>query len=129
MIKILKKTNFDFIGARKKSFILSLVLIAVGIISLFIRGGLNYGIDFSGGTLIQLHFEKPISTSEIREALIKIGYSKAQIQKFGTANDFLLRTASGESFITDTIGPSILEARTETEKGKIRNIIIKATVS
>ncbi|TES92927.1 MAG: protein translocase subunit SecF [Candidatus Cloacimonadota bacterium] len=130
MIRILKETNFNFIKARKKAFILSLFLIVVGIISLLIRGGLNYGIDFSGGSLIQLHFEKPISTGEIRKALSEAGYTKAQIQKFGTANDFLIKTVAHESFISDTVGPNIIEASIEMEKGATtKSIIIKATAS
>ncbi|GAI64445.1 unnamed protein product, partial [marine sediment metagenome] len=68
MLQILKGTHFNFIKARKKAFILSLILIGIGIVSLIIRGGLNYGIDFTGGTLIQLHFDKPISTEKIRNA-------------------------------------------------------------
>lgn len=128
MIRILKETDFDFIKARKKAFILSLALIIIGIIFLFIRGGLNYGIDFTGGTLIQLHFEKPIATAEIRNALTKTGFNKVQIQKFGTANDFLLKTVAIETFITDTVGPVITDASIELEK-ETKNLILKATVS
>jgi preprotein translocase subunit SecF len=127
MIRILKETHFNFIGARKKAFIISGVLILAGLVSLFIRGGLNYGIDFSGGTLIQLHFENEISTAEIRGALGDIGLSGAHIQRFGTANDFLIRTATMEGFASDTTGPYvILSAEMET---KTKNIILKAKVS
>lgn len=127
MIRILKETHFDFIRARKKAFIVSAVLIVAGIVSLFIRGGLNYGIDFSGGTLIQLHFENPISTAEIRTALNEMGLSEAQIQRFGTANDFLIKTVALETFVSDTIGPRVILTAEAEEKTK--NIILKATVS
>ncbi|MBA7623610.1 Protein-export membrane protein SecF [subsurface metagenome] len=129
MLQILKGTHFNFIKARKKAFILSLILIGIGIVSLIIRGGLNYGIDFTGGTLIQLHFDKPISTEKIRNALSEIGYTKAQIQKFGTANDFLIKTIALESFITDTAGPYIIKAHIEIEGGATKSIIIKAIAS
>jgi preprotein translocase subunit SecF len=129
MIRILKETHIDFVKARKKAFIVSLVLIAVGIIFLFIRGGLNYGIDFSGGTLIQLHFEKQISTEEIRQALTRIGYENVQIQKFGTTQDFLIKTSALESYVSDTVGPTILETHFEMEKGTTPGLIMKATAS
>ena len=129
MIQILKGTHFDFIKARKKAFIVSLVLIVVGIIFLIIRGGLNYGIDFSGGSLIQLHFEKPISTAEIRKALSEIGYTNVQIQKFGTTHDFLIKTAVFESFVTDSVGPKIIQSSIEMEKRTTKSIIIKAIAS
>lgn len=125
MIQILKETHFDFIKARKKAFIISLILIFGGIVFLFIRGGLNYGIDFTGGTLIQLHFNKPISTNEIRKALTEIGYEKTQIQKFGTANDFLIKTVALESFISDTVGPRISQVQIQIDK-RTKNIILKA---
>ncbi len=127
MIRILKETHFNFIGARKKAFIVSVALIAAAIVSLIVRGGLNYGIDFSGGTLIQLHFDNPISTAEIRNALNDIGLSEAQIQRFGTANDFLIRTTALETYVSDTTGPAVI-LNVEAEK-ETKNIILKATVS
>ena len=127
MIRILKETHFNFIGARKKAFIISALLILAGIVALFVRGGLNYGIDFSGGTLIQLHFEHEISTAQIRSALVEIGLSEAHIQRFGTANDFLIRTATLEGFASDTVGPQVvLNAEMDA---KSKNIILKARVS
>jgi preprotein translocase subunit SecF len=127
MIRILKETHFNFINARKKAFIISAVLIVAGFISLIVRGGMNYGIDFSGGTLIQLHFDNPITTAEIRNALNDIGLSEAQIQRFGTANDFLIKAPALESFVSDTVGPEVtLTAEAEKET---KNIILKAAVS
>jgi len=127
MIKILKETHFDFINARKKAFILSSVFILVGVVFLIIRGGLNYGIDFTGGTLIQLHFEKPIRTAEVRKALTNLGYSKAKIQKFGTTNDFLIKTVAHESFVSDTVGPGIIETNIQVEEKN--NLNLKVTAS
>ncbi len=129
MIQILKKTHLDFIGMRRKAFILSSILMLIGIVFLIIRGGLNYGIDFKGGTLIQLHFEKPISTGDIRKAMSEISNTKVQIQKFGTANDFLIKMPALESFVTDTAGPNITEASVEIEKGTTKSIILRASVS
>ena len=108
MLEIIKKTNIDFIGHRKAAFLVSMVLIVAGIFSLIIRGGPNYGIDFTGGTLLQLHFDNPISTDEIRHTLAKIGLAKAVIQRFGTENEFLIQM-KGAVFKGDTLSPLLEE--------------------
>lgn len=62
-----------------------------GIVSLILRGGPNYGIDFTGGSLIQLHFEKPVRTENIRSSLAKVGLERAVIQRLVGENDFLIQ--------------------------------------
>jgi preprotein translocase SecF subunit len=62
-------TKYKFVNFRRKAFILSGVVILAGLISLGIKGGPNYSIDFVGGNLLELHFEEPVQTNEIREAL------------------------------------------------------------
>lgn len=106
MLRIFRRPEIDFVGFRQKAFIISGTLVFIGIISLIVRGGPNYGIDFTGGSLIQIHFDKPVSTDAIRLSLARIGMSKAVIQRFGTASDFLI-TTKGEVGI-DSIGPEIL---------------------
>jgi len=66
MIAIFRNPNINFLGNRKKAYIFSLILIFIGIIGIIVRGGFKYGIDFTGGTLIQVRFEKAmdIATSE-----------------------------------------------------------------
>lgn len=87
--------NLDFTGKRKIAFAFSLVLILISIISLTIHKGPNYGIDFSGGTLIQLKFAEHPSTKDIRSGLGKVGLEKSSVQKFGEVeeNEFLIRTS------------------------------------
>ncbi|MFQ5906769.1 MAG: hypothetical protein ACE5JA_09380, partial [bacterium] len=106
MLRTFKKPDIDFVAFRKKALIISVTLIVAGVVSLIVRGGPNYGIDFTGGALIQVHFEKPVKTDAIRSSLAKLGMAKAIIQRFGTANDFLIIT-KGEVGI-DTVGPEIL---------------------
>ncbi|MFH1758184.1 MAG: protein translocase subunit SecF, partial [Pseudomonadota bacterium] len=67
-IEILGKTNINFIGFRKYSFILSVILVGIGIIALvqLVRGQANLGIDFAGGTAVQLKFEKPFQMDQAR---------------------------------------------------------------
>ena len=87
-----KVTNFDFIGKRKICYILSAVFI-VGSIALFAaRGSANYGVDFSGGTLQQYMFAKPVNLDQIRQALKDIGHSEAAIQQYGDPKEVMIRT-------------------------------------
>ena len=65
--------NIDFTGKRTMGFIFSLVLIAVSLISLLIHGGPNYGIDFAGGTLIQVKFDGNVPIDQIRDGLNRMG--------------------------------------------------------
>jgi len=68
-----RQTEFDFMGKKQTAIRLSAILILIGIISVIIHGGLKYGIDFAGGTLVQLKFEKPPAIEEIRDGLKTIG--------------------------------------------------------
>jgi len=86
--------NLDFIGNRKLAFTFSLVLILISIGSLFMHGGPRYGIDFSGGTLIQVRFEKPVEIAQIKDGLRNMDFSQASVQQFGEegATEYLIRT-------------------------------------
>ena len=89
MMVLLKKTNFDFIGKRKIFFTFSGILCLACVISLFTKG-LNLGLDFTGGTLIQVQFQKPINTGNVRSALLKHNI-EASIQSFSDRNAFQIK--------------------------------------
>ncbi len=92
MSLFVKVTNFDFIGKRKICYVLSAVFI-VGSIALFAaRGNANYGVDFSGGTLQQYMFAKPVNLDQIRQALKDIGHPEAAIQQYGDPKEVMIRT-------------------------------------
>ena len=61
--------NINFVRMRYKAFMLSGTIILLGLIVLFLRGGLNMGVDFAGGTLIQVKFNKPTNPEQIRDSL------------------------------------------------------------
>ncbi len=85
--------NVNFVGYRYKAFLLSGIIILAGMIVFFWRGGLNMGVDFSGGTLIQVKFNKPTTPDQIRDALKGVA-TKSAIQQVGAAsdNEYLVRT-------------------------------------
>ena len=96
MIQIFKNPQYDFIGKRKPAFILSAVVILAGIVSLVAHRGPRYGIDFTGGSLVELRFDKPIKTAEIREKLSHIGLQDAVIQEERGTNRYLIKTMPEE---------------------------------
>lgn len=87
--------KIDFVGKMKYAIIFSIILTIISITSVIIHGGLNLGIDFAGGSIIQVKFQKDISADQIRAALKSTSLENSIIQQFGT-NEFLIRTA--ESF-------------------------------
>lgn len=93
MIELLGKTNIDFVGMRRISYVLSTVLVLLGLIALIqiARGQANLGIDFAGGTAVQLRFEQPIAIDAARAALEKNGFPEAELQEVPQENKLLIR--------------------------------------
>ncbi len=92
-------TNFDFINKRKLAMIVSAVLILIGLASLVVKGGPNYGIDFAGGTLVQVKFTSDTDAAQIKQALDGLDLGNPVVQRFGDGRDeFLIRVekSSGE---------------------------------
>jgi len=103
-------TNFDFVGKVKKAIIVSVVLILIGLASLVIQGGPNYGIDFAGGVLIQVQFAQDTGPSEIKEKLAALDLGGMTVQTFGDeANEFMIR-AQGEEDTLNAISRTVEEA-------------------
>lgn len=91
------KSNFDFVGKNRIAVILSLLLIGVGILSLILKGGPSYGVDFSGGTLVQVRFSDPVTAADIKNYLAELKLNSLTVQQFGDrANEFLIRAQQTE---------------------------------
>ena len=80
-MQFLTNTSFDFMRRRRIAFIISGVLIIAGLVSLVLRAGPNFGVDFRGGVVIQAKFNRPMSTGEVRSALQAAGISIASVQQ------------------------------------------------
>ncbi|MBS0182231.1 MAG: protein translocase subunit SecF [Nitrospira sp.] len=93
MLEILGKTNIDFMGKRKFSFLFSGIMVLLGLIALvqIARGAANLGIDFAGGTAVQLKFEQQVRIDEARKALETNGLNDVELQEFGQDNKLLIR--------------------------------------
>jgi len=99
--------NIDFMGVKKWALLGSFIVIAIGIVSIVMQGGLKYGIDFSGGTIVQVKFSNPIDMDKLRSTLNSLNIGEVLIQRFGDKDEFefLLRmsqtTSSLEGFEND----------------------------
>ena len=101
------KTNIDFLGKRNIALGFSLILILVSIASIYTRG-LNLGIDFTGGYLIEVGYSQSIELEPVRNALSNSDYSDALIQHFGTSKDVLVRIAPRDGVNSARISDDVL---------------------
>ena len=92
-MELIGKTKIDFIGKRNISFMISGIIALVGIIAIvqIARGAANMGIDFSGGTALQIRFSKPFTTDEVRKALADNGIKEVDLQEIKDGNQLLIK--------------------------------------
>ena len=113
--------QLDFLGRRRAALFLSAGLLAVSILSLVVRG-LNFGIDFTGGTLIEVGYSEPAQLDPIRDALEGAGFGEAAVQHFGTARDVLVRLASREELSRAELSSQVLRMLQEGETVTLRRV-------
>jgi preprotein translocase SecF subunit len=98
-MRVFKKTNINFMGLRGKMYYVSSAIILLGLISLFIKG-VNYGIDFRGGTELVLSFSAAPDYGKLRTALANTGLGDCEIKTFGNDQTILIRTTKQEEGMT-----------------------------
>ncbi len=112
-MEILKKqTHCDFLGQRKIALVISTILVLVSIASLLTKG-LNFGIDFTGGTLVEVGYQNAVQIESVRATLQDNGFDSAVVQHFGTPRDVMVRlpaTASRASVNAAEISSSVMTA-------------------
>ncbi len=103
-----QEPRFDFMGSRKIAIVFSTLMILISIGALVTRG-LNFGLDFTGGTLIEVGYSQAVELPPIRVALEKTGFKDAVVQHFGTAKDVLVRIAPQEGQSANALGDEVLK--------------------
>lgn len=124
MLRFFKETDINFIGFRRKGLVISAILIIVGIVSVVRQGGLNYGLDFTGGSFIELHFDEDIGIEQIRSSIADVGLGTAVIQRVREVDyNYIIRTRltdyEGRSIgtvITETLGRSFPDNKIRVER-------------
>lgn len=95
MLQIFVNANYDFIGKRRWFYVASGGFMLLSAATILFHGGLNYGIDFTGGTLVQVRYDKPASVDLVRRGLDEIKLGGAVIQQFGDVQEYLIRLPQG----------------------------------
>jgi preprotein translocase subunit SecF len=126
MIEIFRSPNYNFIGQRRWAYLFSLVTLVIGLISLGVYG-LKYDIDFTGGSIVQVRFDRTPSIAEVRRALSRIGLGEAIIQEFGHSREYIIRLSLGMTGTgsSEELGPKIekaLAAEPALGKPEIRRV-------
>src|SRR6185295_6172845 len=90
MLRLFANAHYDFISVRRRAYGITALFIIPGLIWLAVHG-LNYSIEFTGGTLIQVQSKGAVDVGALRSGLDRQGMHGAEIQNFGTANEFVVR--------------------------------------
>jgi preprotein translocase subunit SecF len=111
-----QQREFDFLGRRRITTVVSIVLLLVSVGSLAGRG-LNFGIDFTGGVLLEVGYEAAADLPAIRSQLTDSGFGDALVQNFGTARDVMIRVLPREGVESGKVGEQILGLLREDNPG------------
>lgn len=104
-----RETRIDFVGRRRIPMAVSMALNLLTLVSLFLFG-LNFGLDFTGGTLVELAYDRPVEVAPVRQALAEKGFGDAVLQRFGTARDLMVRLPLRADETTGKSSAKVVEA-------------------
>ena len=97
MLQFFSQPNIQFVKIRKLMYVVSIVVIALGMTLFIQRGSKNYGIDFTGGTIQQFRFTEVVPVGDVRNVLASIGMGESAIQQFGEGKEIIVRSLSGKN--------------------------------
>ena len=95
-MRLFKDAKYPFMAGRRRAYIFSAVLIGIGLASIVLHGGLKYGVDFTGGTLVQVEFNGQVDAANLRSVVADAGFAGAAIQGFGGDREYLVRLQTFE---------------------------------
>ncbi len=103
-MEVIGKTNIDFLGMRRVAFTISTLLVLVGVFATvqIVRGRANLGIDFAGGTSVQVRFEQPVELAKVRRAIAASGFPESELQQFVGGSRLFIRVKSSGKPVTGT---------------------------
>tara|TARA_B100001013_G_C24617211_1_gene445690 strand:+ start:838 stop:1752 length:915 start_codon:yes stop_codon:yes gene_type:complete len=107
--------NIDFMAWRKLALGVSFLFIFVSVVSLVFKQ-LNYGLDFTGGSLVELHYPEPVDIGYIRSTLSEAGYDGAQVAHFGSRQDVLIKLPGS---VSDSLGAEIIQVLKQDTRNSI----------
>ncbi|MFI4937703.1 MAG: protein translocase subunit SecF [Candidatus Berkiellales bacterium] len=117
-----RQTNIDFMGIRKITGVVSILVSIISIV-LLIYKGLNFGLDFTGGTQLELRYGQPVHFEEVREHLENAGFHGAKVTQFGTTRDILVKIPNKEGVSEHKLGVEILAAlKTQNNTVELRQV-------
>jgi preprotein translocase subunit SecF len=105
----MRQFNINFMGQRKLWFAFSIILSLISVVSLAVNG-LNLGLDFTGGTLVELKYSAPVELNQVRKAMANAGYDQAIVQHFGSASDVVIRLGEKKDKDQTQVGNEVLAA-------------------
>lgn len=108
-MEFLKDTKIDFMGLRKWTAVLSILLFVCSISSLAVNG-LKFGLDFTGGLQIEVGYDKPANIEGIRTQLSKAGFSEAVVQSYGTSEEVLISIGARDDFEQSVVARKVMRA-------------------
>lgn len=103
------KRVINFMGVRHVAFALTVLLTVASLGSLVVKG-LNFGLDFTGGTLIELGYERPVELEQVRGQLVQAGFTDAVVQSFGATTDVLVRMPGDDPRLGERIASALRNA-------------------
>jgi len=104
--------TINFMGVRNVAFGVTVLLTVLALFSMFHKG-MNYGLDFTGGTLIELTYEKPADLTKVRNELVTAGFHDAVVQRFGATTDLLVRMPGDDPLLGNKVAAALGQADTD----------------
>jgi len=114
MIRIFHNSKYEFVRHWRMAAGLTIAFIMAGLVTFFITGGVNYSIEFTGGTLMQVTFKQPPDVGVMRSTLDKAGITGAEIQQFGTPTDYTIRAREEKQVASQAAGAEGISKRIES---------------